>query len=421
MDASGEEREARSRPADGAAEPGAMPPPPAGAEGPARSGDGMSADFGQELPERRRRFRRATPPRSVSDRVTISVVRGVFIMVMAGLGLQGASTFSLISGDKSPDFLTGSSIGVAAGVLLIVVEALFARSPVRTIAAISFGLLMGLVLSVVFQHAVQIIVQAVVPVTPDLDPKQQSALLAFLNLVMICLFCYFGIAILLATKDDFKFIIPFVEFRKQVKSHMPLVLDTSIFIDGRFEALLRTGVLDQRLEVPRFVLDELQEIADSPDRSMRERGRRGMEILHEVETSYSVEVIELSREPGESVDSALLRLALLHEGKLVTTDFNLTQRARLQGVSVLNLNDLAAALRPTLVAGEVLRVRLQRAGEEPGQAVGFLRDGTMIVVESAREQIGQEVSVEVSSAIQTSAGKMAFGKLKGAGKPRSRR
>jgi uncharacterized protein YacL len=251
-------------------------------------------------------------------------------------------------------------------------------------------------------------------VAPELKPEQMTVLVAFLKLVTTSIFCYFGVALLLSTKDDFKFIIPFVEFRKEVKRQSPVVLDTSVFIDGRIQGLLATGMLDQRLQVPRFVMDELQKVADSADRVMRERGRRGMDILQEIQRYHWVDVVNASLGPGEDTDAGLLRLASLHEGKLLTTDFNLTKRARLQGVPVLNVNDLASAMKPVFVPGEILSLRVLRPGEEPGQGVGFLPDGTMVVVENVREKIGQVVTVEVTSSLQTSQGKMVFARPKNA-------
>lgn len=363
------------------------------------------------------RLRRGPTPRSVSDRLTIYVIRGVFLLVGAGLGIQGARAYSLPSVPPEMTVVSGVLVGCLVATILIVLEALFAKSPIRTIAAICFGLLMGLILSIVFQHVVRMITEAV---APNVNGEREETLLSFLNLLTTCVFCYFGVTLLLATKDDFKFIIPYVEFRKEVKSSTPLILDTSIFIDGRFQAVLATGLIDQRLEVPRFVLGELQDVADSADRSLRERGRRGMDILHDVEQHHWVEIVNFPLEKGEPVDAGLLRLAIVHEGKLVTTDHNLTKRARLQGVPVLNVNDLATALKPILVPGEVLRVELLRPGDEPGQAVGFLRDGTMVVVEDARGRVGQQVSLEVTSAIQTSAGKMVFGKLHSGKKSRQK-
>jgi len=349
----------------------------------------------------RRSMMRGVTPQSVSDRLTMYVLRAIFFLVAAGLGIRGAQAFAVSE-------FAGIATACIVALGLVSVEALFVRSPVRTIAAITSGLFLGLLLSVFFQNVMRIVAQAVAPGIETTQPE----LFPFISLVTLCVFPYLCTAVLLATKDDFRFIIPYIEFRKQVKTRTPLILDTSVFIDGRFQSLLATDVLDQRLEVPRFVLDELQDLADRRDKSTRERGRRGMDILHDIEQYHWVEVVEYPLEEAEEVDVGLLRLAAAHEGKIVTTDHNLTKRARLQGVPVLNINDLATALKPVLVPGEVLRVTLLRAGDDPGQAVGFLRDGTMVVVEQASDRIAQEVSVEVTSAIQTSAGKMVFGKLR---------
>ncbi len=360
-------------------------------------------------------------PHSVTDRLTIYVARAVFFLVAVGLGVNAVGVLRGL--DVTIGVYTGVLVASVLAILLIVIEALFARSPIRTIAAVTFGLLMGLVVSLVFQPVIALIVEAVVPPSvgePELTDSQLGALRAFLNLMTTSIFCFFGVALLVGTKDEFKFIVPFVEFRKEIKSHIPLVLDTSVFIDGRMRPLLEAGVFDQRLEVPRFVLDELQRVADSADRSLRERGRRGLDILHEIERRYHVDIVDFPLGTDEEVDAALLRLTVVHEGKLVTTDHNLCKRARVQGAPAININDVAAALKPAYVPGESLRVRLQREGEDPGQAVGFLEDGTMVVVEGARDNLGREVSVEVTSSLQTNAGKMLFGRLARAGKGRRR-
>lgn len=368
-------------------------------------------------PLRRRAFTLRPPSRSVGDRVTIYVVRAVFFLIAAGVGIQGARAFRSLNPSTSVTAFHGILVACGLAVVLIVLEAVFQRSPVRTVAALTFGLLLGLALSKLFQPFVELITHAV---APELIPEQMNILLAFLNLLVTTILSYFGVALLLASKDEFKFIIPFVEFRKEIKSHTPLILDTSVFVDGRLEAILSTGIFSQRLEVPRFVLDELQKIADSPDRSLRERGRRGMDILHAIERERAVDFVEFPLQSGEEVDSGLLRLAAYSEGKLVTTDHNLTKRARVQGIPVLNINDVASALKPAFVPGEVLRVRLLRGGEEPGQAVGFRKDGTMVVVENAVHRIGEEVGVDITSAIQTNAGRMVFGRLKEDGRKASK-
>jgi len=361
-----------------------------------------------EAPQKRgRRAPLAARAAEVHDRMTIFVVRALFFVIAGGIGFYCSI---LSQGRIDPVFSTLSGCGIA--LMVILGEAYFSKAPIRTISAITFGLIIGLVMSVVFQPVLELIVQF----QPEMKPQEREGLMKILNLISTTIFSFFGVTLLLQTKGDFKFIIPFVEFRKEVKGHSPLVLDTSAIIDGRIQALLATGVLDQRLVVPKFVCDELQTIADSPDRSRRERGRRGMDMLDQVCREYGAEILERSAPPGVDVDAALLEVVAEAAGKLVTTDFNLQKRAKLQGIMVINVNDLASALKPAIVPGEVLRVRLLREGEDPGQAVGFLNDGTMVVVESASRRIGQEVTIEVTSAIQTSAGKMIFGRLRRSGR-----
>jgi uncharacterized protein YacL len=348
----------------------------------------------------------------VHDRLTIFVVRALFFFIAGGIGLYCTRLF-----DTDPFLSPLFSCGIAF--IVILAEVFFSKAPIRTISAITFGLFMGLILSTVFQPVIELMVESISPTPPtsmtaaDRQIYQQTLqhLVQFLQLTSTTLFCYFGVTVLLQTKDDFKFIIPYVEFRKEVKGRAPLIVDTSAIIDGRICALLATGVLDQRLSIPKFVFDELQAVADSPDRSRRERGRRGMDILGQLCREYGAEVVEKALSSGAEVDAALLDLVTEVGGKLLTTDYNLQKRAKLHGITVINVNDLATALKPAIVPGEGLRVKLLRAGEDLGQAVGFLADGTMVVVENASRKIGQEVSIEVTSAIQTSAGKMVFGRL----------
>ncbi|HVR75777.1 MAG TPA: TRAM domain-containing protein [Planctomycetota bacterium] len=349
----------------------------------------------------------------VRDRIAIFAVRACFFLACAGLGVAGVREIAAQTGRTDIGYFEGVIIALATAVLLIGLEIVFTTSSIRIISAITFGLGMGLILSLVFQPVVELIVIAVAPEgLMTTEGLMTPSFLRFLHVLTTTIFCYYGITILLRTKDDFKFIIPYVEFRKDVKARAPILFDTSCFVDGRIQPLLATGVFDQRLVVPTFVLKELQMIADSAERSLRERGRRGMDILAELEREYHPEIIDRPLASGESVDDALIRLAVELGGKVVTTDFNLQKNARLQGVRILNVNDLATALKPAFVPGETMRVRLLREGDDKGQAVGFLRDGTMVVVEGARSRIGQEVTLEVTSSLQTNAGKMVFGRLR---------
>ena len=221
---------------------------------------------------------------------------------------------------------------------------------------------------------------------------------------------------LLQTKDDFRFIIPYMEFSKEVKGARPLVLDTSVVIDGRIADVAETRVIDQPLVVPRFVLQELQSIADSSDKLRRNRGRRGLDILNRLQKSPGIEVrihdAEIPELAGiREVDQRLVILAKHLGGKVVTNDYNLNKIARLQGVEVINLNDLANAMKPIVLPGETLTVKLLKRGEEPGQGVGYLDDGTMVVAEQGAYHLGETVRLTVTSVLQTSAGRMIFGRM----------
>jgi uncharacterized protein YacL len=236
-----------------------------------------------------------------------------------------------------------------------------------------------------------------------------------IQLVMGAMLCYGCISILMQTKDDFRFIIPYVEFAKEVKGLKPCILDTSVVIDGRIADVVETGIFDGQLIMPKFVIGELQAVADSSDRLRRGRGRRGLDILNRLRANKSIELVIYERDlpefAGQSVDLKLVVLAKHLQGKLLTNDYNLNKVARLQGVAVINLNDLANSLKPVFLPGERIEVRIIKVGEEPGQGIGYLEDGTMVVVESGRDRINQTVPVAVTSVLQTSDGRMVFGKV----------
>jgi uncharacterized protein YacL len=186
------------------------------------------------------------------------------------------------------------------------------------------------------------------------------------------------------------------------------LLDTSAIIDGRIADVVGTGYLEGPLLVPGFILRELQRLADSGDALRRNRGKRGFEILKRLHDLRRVEILEADIPAAADVDSKLVELARQRRARIVTTDYNLNRVAELSGVNVLNVNDLANALKAVVLPGENLRVQVLREGKEPGQGVGFLEDGTMVVVEQGRRLLGQEVPVVVTSALQTSAGRLVF-------------
>src|SRR5581483_7423930 len=211
------------------------------------------------------------------------------------------------------------------------------------------------------------------------------------SLLILIFICYICISTLLQTKDDFRFIIPYMEFSKEVKGARPLVLDTSVVIDGRIADVAEARVLDQPLVVPRFVLQELQGIADSSDKLRRNRVQKlpGIEVkIHDADLAELQGIRE--------VDQRLVVLAKHLGGKVVTNDYNLNKIARLQGVEVINLNDLANAMKPIVLPGESLTVKILKKGEEQGQGVGYLDDGTMVVAEQGGYHLGETVRLTVT-------------------------
>jgi uncharacterized protein YacL len=211
-------------------------------------------------------------------------------------------------------------------------------------------------------------------------------------------------------------VIPYVEFSRQTKGLRPLVIDTSVIIDGRIADIAATRLFDSPLIVPRFVLNELQLIADSSDKLKRTRGRRGLDILNKLQSSSYADVqIDDTPPPGldahAEVDHKLIAFSKNCDGRLLTNDYNLNKVAQLRGVDVININDLANALKAVILPGELMTIRILRPGEESTQGVGYLDDGTMVVVENARTHIGENVEITVTSAYQTSAGRMIFGRF----------
>ena len=248
------------------------------------------------------------------------------------------------------------------------------------------------------------------PQLPDAPAVQLVKTLLGAAAVFLC------VTIVLQTKDDFRFVIPYVEFSKQTKGARPLLLDTSAIIDGRIADISETRILESEVIVPRFVLQELQAIADSQDKLKRNRGRRGLDVLNSMQTAGTIDIRIVDAqvpdvEAAPDVDAKLVAMARHLDGRIITNDYNLNKIAQLRGVDVININDLANAVKPVVLPGEEVIVKVLRPGEEPGQGVGFLDDGTMVVAEQARDCIGKTITINVTSVLQTSAGRMIFGKL----------
>lgn len=305
-----------------------------------------------------------------------------------------------------PDFVketwAGVLIGVGFGGLLIAVDEMLKGFSLRAFSASTFGLLLGMLVAWIVDSS-------------GLFDYTERDVRWMLRLAMFTGFSYIGIILAMrSNKEDFYLIIPFVRFTPQQKSEVLHLLDTSAIIDGRIIDLLSKRMIEGIIVVPRFVLRELQTVADSRDDAKRARGRRGLDMLTQLQTGTTAEVkIHEGDIPEErSVDLKLIRLAKVLGAKLITTDYNLTRIAELQAISCVNLHELAACLKPVVLPGETFNLRIVREGKDKNQGVAYLNDGTMVVVNEAAPMIGKSVDVQIINMLQTGAGVIAFADLR---------
>ncbi|MBF0479611.1 MAG: twitching motility protein PilT [Candidatus Omnitrophica bacterium] len=294
----------------------------------------------------------------------------------------------------------GLEIGLLSALALIFLEQRMHNVSVRGLSSMVFGLLLGLFMAKLVGNILSLL---------PLGDFIHSVAVIVLNLV----FSYLGVVMALRGKDEFNVIIPYVRFRRQDVHSKIILIDTSAVIDGRVGDIYKSNFLPGRLVVPKFVLQELQTLADSADDIKRQRGRRGLDILKESQKDNRIDLRiheeEVSDDRG--VDAKLIKLAKFLDATICTVDFNLEKMASLQGIQVLNLNALAEAVRCVIYPGELLEVTLVKEGKEPNQAIGYMQDGTMVVVGDARSKMGQRVNIVVTSVLQTQSGKMIFGSI----------
>jgi uncharacterized protein YacL len=390
-----------------------------------------------------------------SNRVQLWLLRGVFGAICIGIAMLAFRHFSE-PGDAANGYIAFLCI-LGAGLLIVSTDILLRNKQITTLSAIYFGLLLGLLLGNILSTALEpfifdwgamrggtgsnegaqlrvtrgdkegmfnidLVRNGAAADTPTPKEQREQYERKAMSLIITVICCYIAISTLLQTKDEFRFIIPYVEFSKQVKGTKSLVLDTSVIIDGRIADICDTRFIDTKLIVPRFVLQELQSVADSSDKLKRNRGRRGLDMLKRMQNNPKVELqmheanLPVLRDVHK-VDERLVVLAKALDARVVTNDYNLNKIAQLQGVEVINLNELANALKSVALPGELMTVRIVKPGDQLGQGVGYLEDGTMVVVEHGRSMIGQEVAITVTSVLQTPAGRMIFGRVEGRPQP----
>jgi uncharacterized protein YacL len=330
--------------------------------------------------------------------MSLWVVRFLF------LGLCTAAGFAV--SQVRPELIeyqwAGLLIGFGFGWLMIAVDVMLKGFSLRAFSAITFGLLLGTVVALLIDHS-------------GLFQNTDENVRWMIRLGLFLGFSYIGMILAMrSNKEDFSLIIPYVRFSPQNRPDNFLLLDTSVIIDGRIADLIEAKFLEGLIVVPRFVLKELQQVADSSDPIKRARGRRGLEMLGRIQrnTGIGVKIHDADFPEETGVDAKLVQLAKNIRAKLFTNDYNLIKVAELQSVNCVNLNELARSLRVVLLPGEVVSLKIAREGRDKGQGLGYLPDGTMVVVNNAQSQIGQQVDAQVLSVLQTGAGVIIFADLR---------
>jgi uncharacterized protein YacL len=308
-----------------------------------------------------------------------------------------------------PSSLIAAALGYIFAPWIIIAPARAARNSLRQVpmdelVAGTIGLAAGLLLAALLAYPIS---------------KLPRPFGDILPLIAVIVFGYLGATIAVVRQADFFTLFGFKSTGappsaptkpEPASNHHALLLDTSVIIDGRIADVARTGFLSGILTVPRFVLNELQYIADSPDALRRNRGRRGLEMLDRLQNSDEMEIVFIDEDPqdAQQVDDKLISLAMAKGASIVTNDYNLNRVARLQGVKILNVNELANAVKAVFLPGEEIPLKIIQEGKEVGQGVGYLEDGTMVVVENGRRYINQDVLVQVTKVLQTNAGRLIF-------------
>jgi uncharacterized protein YacL len=323
----------------------------------------------------------------------------MWILLIRGLLFAGLIAATVSARPLPWGLAVNAGLGVLLAAAIVVVETRIRTVSARQVAGGFLGALCG----VAFAFLVSIPLGRI-PMSP---PTQ-----AFWQSLVLLVFGYLGLMLGFTKAEWFDPLSLVAYFRGTTTQKNVKVLDTSVIIDGRIADICETGFIDGKLVIPQFVLKELQQVADSADSLKRNRGRRGLDILQKVGkmSGVDVEISELDYPEVKEVDLKIIELAKELDGKIVTNDFNLNKVAQVRGVQVLNINELANALKPVVLPGEFMRVFILKEGKEYNQGVAYLDDGTMVVVDNARKLLGKNVDITVTSVLQTTAGKMIFGK-----------
>ncbi|MFG0306195.1 MAG: PIN/TRAM domain-containing protein [Phycisphaerales bacterium JB040] len=340
--------------------------------------------------------------------VLVRVVRigfSILFAVVTGLALIGGP---LAGRDSALVWQQTLIAAIVVAAIVVTIDLLTPEKKISTVVSVVVGLLAAMLAAA----ALGFIIDLLAATYGDINMDNPPPLLNIIKILMGTGLAYLAISTVVQTQDDLRLVIPYVEFAKQIRGQRPLILDTSSLVDGRMLGVVESGLVQAPMLIPRFVLEELHRLSDSADKLKRARGRRGLDMVSKLQRSSRADItIDETPIPGNAVDQMLIELGRQSTGVIVTTDSGLERVAGIEGVGVVNLHDVASALRQTVVPGESIRVRLVKRGEQAGQGVGYLEDGTMVVAEDGEEAIGDEVELVVQTSLQTSGGRMIFARI----------
>ena len=341
------------------------------------------------------------------ETLLMSVLRAVFVvLVIATVALTFTSSFREIP-TLSVELLVGlvmAALGAAA--LVIIADVMTPKKQLASVLGIYVGVSFGLIAALGLSQLIDVVAEAW-----ELNEAGASLYLSLAKGIGGLSLVYLSVSIVLTTKDDIRLVIPYVQFEKRNSGRLPLLIDTSVLIDGRITGLAKTGIIDTTLIIPTYVINELQKLADSADRVKRERGRRGLDMVQELQRVYpQTKLVEPNTEEV-LVDRMILDTAKKEGFRLFTNDLALAKIAEIQSIPVVNVHEIVGALRSDVMPGETLDLLVVREGETPDQGVAFLPDGSMVVVENASEQIGRTCEIRITNSLQRPGGRLFFGKL----------
>ena len=328
------------------------------------------------------------------------------VLVIATVALTFASSIREFE-TLSLELLVGlllAALGAAA--LVIIADVMTPKKQLASVLGIYVGVSFGLVAALGLSQLIDVVAEAW-----QLDEAEASLYIALAKGIGGLSLVYLSVSIVLSTKDDIRLVIPYVQFEKRNTGRLPLLIDTSVLIDGRITGLAKTGIIDSTLIIPTYVINELQKLADSSDRNKRERGRRGLDVVQELQRAYPETKIVEPKTEEILVDRMILETAKKEGFRLFTNDLALAKIAEIKSILVVNVHEIVGALRSEVMPGETLELLVVREGETPDQGVAFLPDGSMVVIENASEQIGRSCEIRITNSLQRPGGRLFFGKI----------